>query len=84
MNLSEQKAILTVSLLAAFADGHKADTEREAIRRLADSLGHESGGAGLSQLYEEVLLKHVSLADAVAGLTDPGQGQLAYEMSVCV
>ena len=84
MNTSEQKAILTVSLLAAFADGHKADTEREAIRRLADSLGHESGGAGLAQLYQEVLLKRVSLADAVAGLTDSGQRQLAYEMAVCV
>ncbi|MDP2093853.1 MAG: DUF533 domain-containing protein [Hydrogenophaga sp.] len=84
MNTSEQKAILTVSLLAAFADGHKADAEREAIRRLADSLGHESGGAGLAQLYQDVLLKRVSLADAVAGLTDPGQRQLAYEMAVCV
>ncbi|MDP2418332.1 MAG: DUF533 domain-containing protein [Hydrogenophaga sp.] len=84
MNPTEQKAILTVSLLAAFADGHKADTEREAIRRLADSLGHESGGAGLAQLYQDVLLKRVSLPDAVAGLSDPGHRQLAYEMAVCV
>ena len=84
MNPTEQKAILTVSLLAAFADGHKADAEREAIRRLADSLGHESGGAGLAQLYQDVLLKRASLDDAVAGLTDPGHRQLAYEMAVCV
>jgi uncharacterized protein (DUF697 family)/tellurite resistance protein len=84
MNIAEQKAMLTVALLAAFADGHKADTEREAIRRLADSLGHESGGAGLAQLYQEVLLKRVSLADAVAPLSEPGHRQLAYEMAVCV
>ena len=84
MNPSEQHAILTVSLLAAFADGHKADAEREAIRRLADTLGHASGGASLAQLYQDVLLKRVSLADAVAGLSDPGHRQLAYEMAVCV
>ncbi|WP_439114277.1 DUF533 domain-containing protein [Hydrogenophaga sp.] len=84
MNTQEQKAILSVALLAAFADGHKADTEREAIRRLADTLGHESGGAGLAQLYQDVLLQRVALADAVAGLNGPGQRQLAYEMAVCV
>lgn len=84
METQDQKSILTVALLAAFADGHKADTEREAIRRLADTLGHESGGAGLAQLYQDVLLQRVSLADAVAGLSGPGQRQLAYEMAVCV
>jgi uncharacterized protein (DUF697 family)/tellurite resistance protein len=84
MQANEQQSILTIALLAAFADGHKADTEREAIRQLAETLGHESGGAGLAQLYQDVLLKRVSLADAVAGLTDAGQRQLAYEMAVCV
>lgn len=84
MNKQEQKAILTVSLLAAFADGHKADAEREAIRQLADNLDSESGAAGLTQLYQDVLLKRVSLADATAHLSDPGQRQLAYEMAVCV
>jgi len=84
MQSNEQQSILTIALLAAFADGHKADSEREAIRRLAETLGHESGGAGLAQLYQDVLLKRVSLADAVAGLTDAGQRQLAYEMAVCV
>lgn len=84
METQDQKSILTLALLAAFADGHKADTEREAIRRLADTLGHESGGAGLAQLYQDVLLQRVSLADAVAGLSGPGQRQLAYEMAVCV
>lgn len=84
MDTQEQQAILTIALLAAFSDGHKADTEREAIRRLADSLGHESGGAGLARLYQDVLLRRVSVADAAAQLRDPGQRQLAYEMAVCV
>ena len=84
MSPQEQQSILSIALLAAFSDGHKADTEREAIRRLAETLGHESGGAGLAQLYQDVLLKRVSLADTVAGLADAGQRQLAYEMAVCV
>jgi uncharacterized protein (DUF697 family)/tellurite resistance protein len=84
MESKEQHAILTVALLAAFADGDKADSEREAIRRLAQSLGRETDGAGLAGLYQDVLLKRVGLDSAVAGLTDPGQRQLAYEMAVCV
>jgi len=84
MTSQEQQSILSIALLAAFADGHKADTEREAIRRMAETLPHESGGTVLVRLYQDVLLKRVSLAEAVAGLPDAGQRQLAYEMAVCV
>ncbi len=84
MTSQEQQSILSIALLAAFADGHKADTEREAIRRMAETLPHESGGAVLVRLYQDVLLKRVSLAEAVAGLPEAGQRQLAYEMAVCV
>mgnify|MGYP000515143094 CR=1 FL=1 len=38
MTSSQQQAILTIALLAAFADGAKDDSEREEIRRIADSL----------------------------------------------
>lgn len=79
-----EQHILTIALLAAFADGQKADAEREAIRHVAESLGQAAGGAALAQQYQAVLLQRVSLADAVAGLTMPGQRQLAYEMAVCV
>lgn len=84
MDLKEQHAILTIALLAAFADGDKADAEREAVRRLAESLGREAGGAALANVYQDVLLKRVTLADAVSALADPAQRQLAYEMAVCV
>lgn len=84
MQTKEQEAILTIALLAAFADGNKDDSEREAVRRLAESLGRESGGAGLASLYQDVLLRRVTLADAVASVSDPAQRQLAYEMAVCV
>ncbi|MGC4365722.1 YcjF family protein [Hydrogenophaga sp. R2] len=84
MNTTEQQAILTIALLAAFADGQKADSERDAIRQIADSLGHEPGGGALARLYQDVLLKRASVAQAAAALSDPAHRQLAYEMAVCV
>lgn len=83
MNLQEQQTILTIALMAALADGEKADTERESIRGIAESLGAEAG-AGLAKVYQDVLLKRVDLAACVARLSDPGQRELAYEMAVCV
>lgn len=79
-----EQHILTIAMLAAFADGQKSDAEREAVRRVAEGLGEAGGGAALAQLYQAVLLRRVGLADAVAGLTDTAHRQLAYEMAVCV
>ena len=84
MNPEQQKSILTIALYAAFADGAKHDREREEIRRIAESLGGEAGAADLSRLYQDVLLKRVSLDATAAVLQDPGERQLAYEMAVCV
>jgi uncharacterized protein (DUF697 family)/tellurite resistance protein len=84
MNSQQQQALLSIALLAAFADGNNDEREREQIRRLAESLGGETGAPDLAGLYQQVLLKRVHLADAAAVLTDPGQRQLAYEMAVCV
>ena len=44
----------------------------------------EPGTPDLARLYQDVLLKRVSLSNAAAALTDPGHRQLAYEMAVCV
>ena len=84
MNTSDQKSLLAIALFAAFADGEKAESEREEIRRIAASLAGEAGGPELAGLYQDVLLKRLSLASATAALTDGGQRQLAYEMAVCV
>lgn len=84
MNPQEQQAILTIALMAALADGAKADAERESIRGIAESLGGEGGAVGLARVYQDVLLKRVDLAASVARLSDPGQRELAYEMAVCV
>src|SRR5512145_2015076 len=83
MLTSQQQAILSIALLAAFADGAN-DREREEIRRIADSLAGENGNAQLSALYQDVLLERVDVTKAAAALTDPAHKQLAYEMAVCV
>lgn len=84
MNAREQEAVLTIALLAAFADGTKDEREREEIKRIADSLAGEAGAPQLSQLYQSVLLKRVNVTEAAAALTDPAHRLLAYEMAVCV
>jgi uncharacterized protein (DUF697 family)/tellurite resistance protein len=84
MTLDQQEALLGIALFAAFADGHKADAEREEIRRIADSLAAESGAPHLPRLYQDVLLKRINLDAVVARLTDIGHRQLAFEMAVCV
>jgi uncharacterized protein (DUF697 family)/tellurite resistance protein len=84
MNPEHQKAVLTIALLAAFADGANDEREREEIRRLAESLGEGPGAPDVAGLYRDVLLKRVGLAAAAAALDEPGHRQLAYEMAVCV
>lgn len=84
MTPQEQQAILTIALMAALADGDKADIERESLRGIAESLGGKGGVAGLAAVYQDVLLRRVDLAGTVARLGDAGQRELAYEMAVCV
>ena len=85
MQALEQRSLLTIGLLAAFADGAKVDRERDEIRRIADSLAQAGGDSvPLADLYQDVLLHRVSAAQAAAALTAPAHRQLAYELAVCV
>ncbi|MHB8915772.1 MAG: YcjF family protein [Thiobacillus sp.] len=84
MNPEQQKSLLAITLYAAFADGAKHDREREEIRRIAESLSTDASTPDLAGLYQDVLLKRVTLEAAAAALTDAGERQLAYEMAVCV
>lgn len=84
MNPEQQKSLLAITLYAAFADGAKHDREREEIRRIAESLSTDASAPDLAGLYQDVLLKRVTLEAATAALQDPGERQLAYEMAVCV
>lgn len=84
MTLNEQRAILTLCLRAAFADGVKDDREREEVKRIAESLSEGTPGLDMARLYQDVLLKRLPLDTAVGALSDIGQRQFAYEMAVCV
>ncbi|HQW21390.1 MAG TPA: DUF533 domain-containing protein [Rhodocyclaceae bacterium] len=84
MRTEDQKSILAIALLAAFADGAKDDREREEVRRIAESLATASPMIDLRALYHQVLLKSFGLDEAVAGLSDDGLRHYAYEMALCV
>ena len=83
MTAIEHQAILTISLLAAFADGQKHARERDEIKRIADGLG-QADGVHLPTLYQDVLLKRVSLDTALPQLASADARMLAYEMAVCI
>lgn len=68
--------------MAAFADGAKQETERAELKRIAESLPHAT--VPPAALYQRVLLKQVTAAQAAASLQSPELRQLAYEMAVCV
>ena len=80
--MNSDNAILAISLFAAFADGSNDDREREHIRRFAETMGADA--PDLPRLYQDILLKRITLADAATALDDLGQRQFAYEMAVCV
>jgi uncharacterized protein (DUF697 family)/tellurite resistance protein len=80
---SETRAIVSLSLLAAFVDGEKHERERAEIKRIAEGLS-QADGVQLPMLYQDVLMKRVSLASVAAELKSAEARQLAYEMAVCV
>src|SRR5690606_40120102 len=83
MSTEEIRAILTISLLAAYADGDKHDREREQIREVAQGLAQDRQ-VNLPGLYQDVLMRRVQLADVLPKLASDEARQLAYEMAVCV
>ena len=83
MDNQQTKSILTVALMAAFADGLKDEREREAIRKLAEALGAEAS-IDLPAWYRDVLLSPPDLAEVVQPLDTQGLRQYAYEMAVGV
>jgi len=83
MTAEQTRSLLTVCLMAAFADGHNDPREREHVRRTAESLSAQAG-LDVMALYQDVLLKRVSLEQAIAGLDTRELKQLAFEMAVGV
>ena len=66
---AEAEAMLTVCMLAAFADGANSDVERAAIKQMAQNL--PDLGTDHAALYQKVLLGQISSAQAVQPLQRP-------------
>jgi len=81
MNPEEQKSLLGIAMLAAFADAAKDDREREEVRRVAGSLG---GELNVAAIYQDVLLGRMDVATCAAALGTPALRQLAYEIAIGV
>lgn len=80
--MNTERAILSIAMFAAFADGAKDEREREHVKQFAEQLG--SSSVELMGAYQDVLFKRISLNDAAAALTDEGHRRYAYELAVCV
>ncbi|MDX5363927.1 MAG: tellurite resistance TerB family protein, partial [Pseudazoarcus pumilus] len=83
MNPQQARAIVTICLMAAFADGRKDSAEREHVRRVAESLG-DAAELDFMKLYQDVLLGRADLNAAAGALDTLELRQLAFEMAVGV
>ena len=82
MTDSETRAFLTIALMAALADGAKDDRESAALKSLVGRLGE--GRVDLSDVYDDVLVRRISIPDAVRPLTTTEARRQAYETAVTV
>jgi uncharacterized protein (DUF697 family)/tellurite resistance protein len=83
MTDQEQRAIMTIVLMAGLADGKDDETELSEVTRIAGSLTR-GGTLDVASLHQDVLLKRASLASAAAALTSPEAKRLAYQLAVGV
>lgn len=77
-----EEALYSICLLAAFADGGKADAEREELKQIGESLLPPTFNA--AGIYHKVLLQRTTVAQEAARLDAPEWKHLAYEMAVKV
>ena len=81
--MHEQKALLTIALAAAFADGNKTDAERGEVRRILESLP-AAADLNLPALYQDVLLGRADAQTAARALDGAATRELAYELAAGV
>ena len=82
MTDSEIRSFMTVALMAALADGANDERERDALKSLAGRLA--GSRIDLADIYDDVLVRKVSIADAVRPLTTLDAKRQAYETAVAV
>ncbi|HQR10123.1 MAG TPA: DUF533 domain-containing protein [Casimicrobiaceae bacterium] len=82
MTETEQRAILTIAMMAALADGMDDPRERAAIEKLAATMG----GVGLNaaSIQQDLRSGKSDLAQVVLPLATPQTRQFAYEVAVGV
>jgi uncharacterized protein (DUF697 family)/tellurite resistance protein len=83
MTSQDRESILTICLMAAFADGNNDERERAEIKRITESLS-DGTDFNTAALYQKVLQKQVFLEGVTNKLSTHESRQLAFEMAVCV
>ena len=83
MDADQQRAVLTLCLMAAFADGANSDAERAEIKRIASTLGADSA-LDAATIDQDLPRNKPDVRAVAAAITLPEQRQLAYEMAVGV
>jgi len=83
MNTSEQKAVLTIAMMAAFADGENSEVERNALHGMAESFGPDAH-INLWDIYQDVIDRRRPLADVTAQLVTPEARAMAYDLAAGV
>ena len=83
MNTSEQKAVLTIAMMAAFADGENSEVERTALRSMAESFGPDAQ-INLWDIYQDVVDRRRPLGDVAAQLVTPEARAMAYDLAAGV
>jgi len=83
MQPNQQRALITIALVAAFADGNQDERERAELRRVAEAL-QLGPDFNLAALVQDVLLKRVDLDAQAVQLNSPALNQLAFEFALGV
>jgi len=83
MTDQERQAVLTLAIMAAFADGTAESAERTELKRAAESMSL-GGDVDASAAFQDAEQKRVSLDDTVAVLSSPEARRLAYQLAVGV
>lgn len=82
LTATEQRAIFSLGVLAAFADGAHDDGERSRLQQIAKGFPEDRGDLALA--YQDTLAGRTTLTAAAGELRGASARSLAYEMAVCV
>ena len=83
MDITEQKAVLTLAMMAAFADGQDSEAERSALRNMAESFGPDPR-INIWEIYQDVIARRCTVGDIVPQLVTPEARTMAYDMASAV